>query len=142
MKTAYNDAEGRAADADVKSGQAFNELLEGKIDGATLTPGVYTFTTDITINADITLDGAGTYIIRTTGALLQAASTNVNLINGASAENIFWQVAKQVEVGASAVLNGIVLVKTDAVFKDSSTLKGRVLAQTACNIRVATIVAP
>jgi hypothetical protein len=142
MQAAYNDAAGRDADADVEDGQTFNELLGGKIAGATLTPGVYTFTSDVSITADITLDGAGIYIIRTTGALLQAASTSVILENGAVPENIFWQIAKQVEVGTSAVLYGNLLVKTDAAFGHSSTLNGRVLAQTACNLKVATIVQP
>jgi hypothetical protein len=141
MQTAYDDAAGRNADADVFEGQKFNELGGGDISGQTLTPGVYTFTMDISINAHITLDGAGTYIIRTTGSLLQAASTDVILINGALAANVFWQVANQVDVGTSAKLNGIILVKTDALFKHSSSLNGRVLAQTACNLDHATIVA-
>jgi hypothetical protein len=141
MQAAYDDAAGRDAEANTDD-QTFNELLGGKIDGATLTPGVYTFTTDISISADITLDGEGIYIIRTTGALLQAASTNVILENGASADNIFWQVAKHVTVGTSAVLYGNLLVKTDAAFGHSSTLNGRVLAQTACNLDHATIVKP
>jgi hypothetical protein len=140
MQTAYGDAAGRAADANTDD-QTFNELKGGLIGGETLTPGVYTFTTDILITADVTLHGNAddVFIIRTTGSLKQAASKDVKLTGGAQAKNIFWQVAQQVEVGASAVLNGIILVKTDAVFKNSSTLNGRVLAQTACNLKVATI---
>jgi hypothetical protein len=55
------------------------------------------------------------------------------------AKNIFWQVAGQVEVGAFASMKGIILVKTDALFMTGSSLLGRVLAQTACNIQMATI---
>jgi hypothetical protein len=144
MVTAYGDAFGRPAYDDVDQGQTYNELKEGDISGETLTPGVYTFTTDISINDDITLDGTSTdvFIIRTTGSLLQATSKNVNLTGGVDPKNVFWQVAGHVEVGASAVLNGILLVMTDALFKDASTLNGRVLAQTACNLKSATIVEP
>ena len=149
MQTAYEDAASRAADEDeieldengVDQGQKYNELKGGLIGGETMKPGVYTFTTDILITADVTLDGNAddVFIIRSSGSLKQAASTNVNLINGAKAENVFWQVADQVLVGASAVLNGILLVKTKADFENSSTLNGRVLAQTACNLKVTTI---
>jgi hypothetical protein len=143
MQTAYGDAFGRDADADIEEGQTFNELAEGDIGGETLTPGVYTFTTDISINSDITLDGTSTdvFIIRTSKRLLQAASTNV-ILGDVDPKNVFWQVAGQVEVGASAVMNGIILVKEDALFKTSSTLNGRVLAQTACNLDQSTIVQP
>jgi hypothetical protein len=146
MQTAYDDAAGRDVDDDEpEGGQTYNELETGDIGGQILKPGVYTFTSAIRINADITLQGtkdnADVFIIRTTKSLLQAASTEVKLVDVAP-ENVFWQVAEQVEVGASAVLNGIVLVETDALFKDSSTLNGRVLAQTACNLKVATIVTP
>jgi hypothetical protein len=144
MQTAYSDAAGRDAYADVDQGQTYNELEVGDIGGETLTPGVYTFTTDISINADIYLDGTGegngdVFIIRTTGSLKQATSTKVILRNGAKAENVFWQVAGHVEVGTSAVLNGILLVKTDVLFMTGSSLKGRVLAQTACNLQQAVI---
>jgi hypothetical protein len=141
MQTAYGDAAGRAADANTDD-QTFNELKGGLIGGETLTPGVYTFTTDILITADVTLHGNAddVFIIRTTGSLKQAASTQVILENGALAENVFWQVANQVAVGTSAVLHGILLVKNDALFHHSSILNGRVLAQTACNLDHATIV--
>jgi hypothetical protein len=145
MQTAYDDAAGRDPDANIVDGQTYNELGGGDISGETLTSGVYTFTSAISINADVTLKGtkgsSDVFIIRTTKSLLQAASTQVILVD-VDPKNVFWQVTEQVEVGASAVLNGTILVKTDAVFKHSSTLNGRVLAQTACNMKVATIVEP
>jgi hypothetical protein len=142
MQTAYENVAGLPADED----NSYNELNEGNISGLTLTPGIYTFTSTISINAgDLTLQGTGVgnndiFIIRTTKSLLQAASTAVVLTNGALAENVFWQVAEQVEVGASAKMNGVILVKTDALFKTSSSLNGRVLAQTAVNLDHTTIV--
>jgi hypothetical protein len=142
MQTAYTAAAGRDADADVPTpGQTFNELKKGDISGETLTPGVYTFTTEISINADIYLDGTDEdiFIIRTTGSLLLAAKKSVILSGGAQAKNIFWQVAGQVKVGAGAHMEGVILVKTDALFMTGSSLKGRVLAQTACNLEMATI---
>jgi hypothetical protein len=45
-----------------------------------------------------------------------------------------------VEEGAN--MKGILLVKTDVLFKTGSSLNGRVLAQTACNLQMATIKQP
>jgi hypothetical protein len=79
------------------------------------------------------------FIIQMTGNLIQAANYNVILSNGALAKNIFWQVSGEVTVGAGAHLEGILLVKTEVLFETSSSLNGRVLAQTACNLQKATI---
>jgi hypothetical protein len=43
-------------------------------------------------------------------------------------------------VGASAHLEGTLLVKTDVTFKTSSSLNGRILAQTACVLQDATTI--
>jgi hypothetical protein len=145
MQNAYKNAAGQAADKNITGGQTYNELKTGNIGGETLAPGVYTFTSTITINKDVYLKGTGSasdvFILRTTGSLKQAASTEV-ILDGVAPENVFWQVAGQVEVGTSAKMNGIILVKTDALFKHSSSLNGRILAQTAVNLKVATIVEP
>jgi hypothetical protein len=142
METAYTDAASRA----VTSAETTN-VLGGQINTATtLVPGVYSFDTNVAINAELTFDAEGNenaiFIVKMTGSLTQAASTNVILAGSALAENIFWQVAGSVEVGAGSVLKGIVLVKTQAVFKTGSSLDGRVLAQTACTLDQAVIAQP
>jgi hypothetical protein len=138
METAYADAASRPSTDDTNR---YN-MESGEIGGETLGPGVYTFTQDVSINSDLTLDGDDIFIIKTTESFLQAAGIQVILVGGARAENIFWQVAGAVTVEAGAILHGVVLVKQDAFFKTESILNGRVLAQTACNIQQATIVQP
>jgi hypothetical protein len=71
--------------------------------------------------------------------LSQAANTTVVLLDGAKAKNIFWQVAGNVAIGADALMQGILLVKTDVVFVTGSSLNGRILSQTAVNLQMATI---
>jgi hypothetical protein len=136
METAYNDAAGRPnLDA------SRTNLGAGDISGEILTPGVYTFDVDVSFSADIAFKGDenAVFIIQTTGNLLQAESVRVLLKDGAQAKNIFWQVAGQVSVGAGSELQGVLLVQTDVLFVTGSFLNGRVLAQTACNLQVATI---
>jgi hypothetical protein len=147
METAYTNAEGRD-NTDGARKNIGGGILGGIYGGATgkLTPGVYTFGTDVQIADDIHFEGTGAsddvFIIQMTGSLLQAANTKVVLSNGASADNIFWQVAGNVVVGAGADMQGVLLVKTDVTFKTGSSLSGRVLAQTRCNLDMTTVAAP
>jgi hypothetical protein len=136
MELAYADAAGRP-NADPER----INLMSGSIGGQSLTTGVYTFTTAITIDSDVTFQGGpdDVFILQTTGALTLAANTKVILLGGARAENIFWQVAGNVEVLAGAHLEGILLIKTDAAFITGSSLNGSILTQTACTLQKATI---
>jgi hypothetical protein len=142
MEAAYTDAAGRV-NPDAARINLGVGLLGGDFGGATsqLTPGVYTFGSDVTIGSDITFSGSSIdiFIIQMTGNLMQVANTNVVLEGGALAKNIFWQVAGFVEVEAGAHMEGILLVKTAVMFKTGSSLSGRILAQTACDLQMATI---
>jgi hypothetical protein len=145
MEAAYTDAAGR-----VNSDAARINLGTGALGGvfggadAKLTPGIYTFGSDVTIGAEIYFSGSDTdiFIIQITGNLLQAADTKVMLSDGALAKHIFWQVAGKIEVDAGAHMEGILLVKTAVLFKTGSSLNGRVLAQTACDLQSAMITQP
>jgi hypothetical protein len=135
MQTAYTDAAGRPSTDAAKENTG-----GGAIGGLTLSPGVYTFDRDINIGTatELFFDAEGdpnaVFIIRTTGSLVQAANTKVVLVDEAKAENIFWQVAGEVNVGAGAHLKGVLLVKTAVNFVTGSSLSGRILAQTAVSL--------
>jgi hypothetical protein len=152
MVTAYSDAAGRinlnAARLNLGAG-----ILSGAFGGpkTPLTPGIYTFGTGVSLTGDIYFQGTGLgksqgatdiFIIQIAGNLLQAANYKVILTNGALAKNIFWQVSGKVTVGAGAHMEGILLVKTAVLFQTGSSLNGRVLAQTACDLQSATITQP
>ena len=149
MGTAYTDAAGRS-NSDAARINLGGGVLGGAFGGATdkLTPGVYTFGTGVVLTGDIFFEGSGLgedegetdiFIIQITGNLLQASNYKVILSNGALAKNIFWQVAGLVVVGAGSHMEGVLLVKTSVLFETLSSLNGRVLTQTACNLQMATI---
>ena len=147
MGIAYRDAAART-----NSNNAKINLGAGSIGGLNLTQttydpndnGVYTFSTGVAISSDVTFHGSAEhiFIIQMAGSLVVAADVRVNLTGGALAKNIFWQVAGTVSVGAGAHMEGILLVKTAVVFMTGSTLNGRVLTQTRCDLQVATIAEP
>jgi hypothetical protein len=136
MEAAYTNAAARPT-----TDSSMNNMGGGGIGGKTLTPGVYTFTVDVSMDSDLTFEGGAddVFVIQTTGDLTQAANTLVILKSGAQAKNIFWQVAGFVEIGADASMQGILLVKTKVDFITGSSLVGSVLAQTAVNLQMASI---
>lgn len=116
---------------------------DGEIGGDTFVPGVYTYDKDINISKDVTFDGKNqanpVFIIQTTGKIVQAVGKSVTLTNGATEQNIFWQVAGHVTVYAGASMKGVLLVKTAVTFNTESTLVGCILAQTAVTLQKASI---
>jgi len=85
MCAAYEDAAGRIS-------PNFLNLGAGLIGGSTLTPGLYTWISDVLITSSVTLSGGpnDVWIFQMTGDLLQSSGTHVNLIGGANANNVFW----------------------------------------------------
>jgi len=137
MQTAYVDAAGR------KSPDALN-LGAGAIGGLTLAPGLYKWTSTVTIPTDVTLDGGpeDVWIFQVTGDLELASAQAVVLSGGALPANIFWQVAGTVDLGAKSHAEGIVLSKTAIKLETGASINGRLLAQTAVNLAGATVSAP
>jgi hypothetical protein len=129
METAYTDAASR-------NPSDFNELATGNLGGLTLTPGLYTWTTTLTIPLDVTISGGANdvWIFQTTGDVVMSAAKSIILSGGAQAKNIFWQVAGQVTIGTTAHFEGIILAKTAVIFQNLATMNGRVFAQSAVSM--------
>ncbi len=128
METVYTDLAGRAA--------SVTELGAGNIGGMTLAPGVYSWSTGVTIPTDVTLAGGATgeWIFQIAGTLGISPGTRVVLRNGAQAKNIFWQVAGQTTLGTTSQFKGVILDQTAIVMNTGATLDGRALAQTAVTL--------
>ena len=129
METAYTDAAGRTL-------PDFTELGAGNIGGMTLHPGLYKWSSGVTIPTDVILSGSATdvWIFQIAGTLTISSATKVILSGGALPMNIFWQVAGQTVLGTTSFLEGNVLDQTAIVINDGATLNGRALAQTAVTL--------
>jgi len=137
MITAYNDAAGRTS-------PDFLELGTGNIGGKTLSPGLYKWTSTVTLPSNVTISGSATdiWIFQISGDLTVSASVNVTLSGGALAKNIFWQVAGQATFGATSHFEGIILSMTGITFQTGASLNGRALAQTAVVLDANAVVNP
>ena len=126
MLTAYTDAAGRPS-------PDFTELGAGNIGGKTLTPGLYKWSTAVTLPTDVTISGGANdvWIFQISGNLTMSSAVKVILSGGAQAKNIFWQVAGQVTLGTTSHFEGVILSKTGITMQTGASLNGRALAQTA-----------
>lgn len=126
MVTAYNDIAGRA-------NPDFTELGTGNIGGKTLTPGLYKWSSAVTIPSTITISGGANdvWIFQIAGNLTMSTAVNVILTGGAQAKNIIWQVAGQVTLGTTSHFEGIILSKTAVTLQTGASLNGKIMAQTA-----------
>jgi hypothetical protein len=143
MEAAYTYASDRPTSVDLSNlGYSYLNHEAGHLGGKTLTTGVYTFDINVDITgANLIFDGSDTdvFIIQTSSSVIQAVNTRVELTGGAQAENIFWVVAQEVIVHESSHMKGVLLVKTGVTFITNSSLDGRILAQTAATLQMATI---
>lgn len=144
LTTAVSNMEAAYTDAASRPGPNFLELGTGNIGGKTLVPGLYKWTSTVTIPANVTISGGANdvWIFQTTGDLTEASAMQVTLAGGALAKNIFWQVAGKVTIGANAHFEGIILCKTDVTLQTSASMNGRILSQTAVALQKATLVQP
>ena len=129
MRSAYTDAAGRPT-PDVLN------LGTGEIGGKTILPGLYKWTTAVTVSSDVIISGGPTdvWIFQIPGNLTMNPAKNITLAGGAKARNIFWQVAGAVDMGTTAHFEGIVLSKTSITMGTGASINGRLLAQTAVDL--------
>jgi hypothetical protein len=135
MVAAYTDAQGRINPDEV-------DLGGGNIDRMTLVPGLYKWSTGVTISSGVTFTGDANdvWIMQIEGDVIIGGHAVIVLCGGAHAANIFWAVKGLVDLGVGAQIQGIWLTATKMVFKVASGLVGAALAQTAVTLDNANII--
>jgi methionine-rich copper-binding protein CopC len=140
MELAYTDAADRTTPDETDFGDG-----AGEIGGETLAPGLYKWTTAVTISTDVTISGGNAndvWIFQIPDNLTVSNGVRVTLSGDAQARNIFWQVAGAVTVGTTAHVEGILLCSTAITFGTGASMNGRALAQTDVALDQTTIVEP
>lgn len=138
-----NDPEGVAVQAKADAFAAYTNLagqtsdidLTGQdLGGQTLTPGVYTYSAAAPLTGTLTLDAQGVpnavFVIQIGSALTSAANSKVNVINGGSECNVFWQLGSSATLGAGTEFAGNMLAYASITMSAGVTIKGRALAHT------------
>lgn len=101
--------------------------------GETLTPGIYNLPAAGSVAGVLTLDAQGhsgeLFIFKIGAALTTGAGATVNLINGASACNVYWKVEGAVTMGASTTMVGTLIANNAAASMGAgSILTGRLFS--------------
>jgi hypothetical protein len=137
MEAAYTDAAGRA-------NPDFVEFGAGNIGGKILTPGLYKWSTGVIIPTDVTISGSANdvWIFQIAGNLTMSSAMKITLTGGAQAKNIFWVTASTVTIGTTSHFEGNILGQTAINLLTGASINGRMLAQTAVALQLATVVKP
>jgi len=137
-----------AAIAQTAAVNAFNMLqtlglagtvIPSALDGQTLTPGAYKFTSGAATLATsgpgtLTLNGAGTYIIYTASTLTTGAggTPTITLTGGATASKVYFVVGSSATInsGTAGVFNGNIIAHVSITDTMGGTVNGSLLANT------------
>lgn len=121
IASAYGDL------ADVSQGATTPLDLDG---GGTVGPGLYDVAAGA-LNGTLTLDGPGVYIFRSTSSISVSGGGTMNLINGATACDVFWQIPTSMTIASAADMAGTIITNTGLIsFVSGASLEGRAWAST------------
>ncbi len=101
--------------------------------GQTLIAGVYSISAAATLNQELILDAQGNpdavFIIQIQGPLSTAVNSEVSLVNGALACNVFWKIEGLVDMASGTKMKGTVVANNAAINMNTGvTLEGSALS--------------
>lgn len=120
---------------DAAAGRAFGTTYAGGHDlaGSTLAPGVYHSDSSLFLSGNLTLDAQGNpdaaWLFQTGSTLITAADSHINLINGAEAAAVAWQVGSSATLGTDSTFSGSILALTDITANTGAEVTGQLLAR-------------
>lgn len=121
LLAAYNDAAGRTGN-----------IIGSELGGSTLTHGVYASATSFQITGKLILDGLNdpnaVFILQADTSLTTASDSEIELVNGANADNIFWQVGSSATLGTNSEFAGNILASESITATTGAIIQGKLLA--------------
>jgi Ice-binding-like len=123
LVTAYNDAAGRLPAL----------AIPADLGGLTLTGGVYKSSSSLGLTGALTLDAQGNpntvFVFQAGSTLTTASASRVNLINGAQACNVYWQVGSSATLGTTSNFSGVILAMQSISMNNGVVVLGRAFAR-------------
>ena len=118
----------------VAAAQPCGGVLTGQnLGGQTLTAGVYCFASSAQLNGTLILNAQGdanaVFIFQIGSTLTTLSSSQVTVINGATGNNVFWQVGSSATLGTSSQFAGNILALSNITLDSGADIScGRALA--------------
>lgn len=126
LVTAFNDAAGRPATT------TYAPVAD--LGGLTLKAGVYNDPSSFGLTGTLRLDAQGNpnavFIFQTGSTLITASHSSVELIGGAQACHVFWEVGSSATLGTDTEFAGNILALASITADTGATVDGRLLAET------------
>jgi Ice-binding-like len=123
LVTAYNTA----------AGEGPTNPIAADLGGRTLLPGVYNSASSIGLTGALTLNAQGNpnsvFVFQAGSALTSASGSQINLINGAQACNVYWQIGSSATLGTGSTFIGTVIALQSITVTTGVKIDGRVLAR-------------
>lgn len=124
LTTAYNVAAEQPIAADLSGTDLGNR---------TLNPGAYSYSSGALLTGPLTLNAQGdpnaVFVFEIGSALTTESGSSVNLINGASPCNVYWQVGSSAELGTTTKFVGNLMALSSISLNNAVTVEGRMLAR-------------
>jgi type VI secretion system secreted protein VgrG len=121
---------------DVAAGQPVppgNVLTGTDLGNRTLSAGAYRYDTSAQLTGQLTLDAAGDpnaqFVFEIGSTLTTASASSVNLINGASPCNVYWQVGSSATLDTTTAFQGNILALQSIALNNGASVIGRALAR-------------
>ncbi len=120
---------------DLLAGLSATGTLTGQdLGGLTLLPGVYFFANTAQLTGTLTLDGQGdpnaTFVFQIGSTLTTASSSSVVFVNGATQQEVYWQVGSSATLGTATRFAGNIVALTSISLGTGASIScGRALAR-------------
>ncbi len=126
LTTAYTNAETRPAGGSAGTQLAGQEFSSGVYDAS---ESLLLSSGSVTLNAEG--DPNAVFIFQIGSTLITSANTDVSLVGGAQACNVFWEVGSSATLGSGTHFVGTIMAGDSITANTGATIHGRLLAQTA-----------
>ena len=124
LVTAYDDAAGRTPVTTVATELGGETLLGGVYDSE---DGTFGITGTLTLDAEGDPDTV--WVFQAASTLITATDSDIDLINGADACNVYWQVGSSATLGTNSSFVGTIMALESISLTTGATVEGRVLAR-------------
>ena len=123
LVTAYNTA----------AGEGPTSPITADLGGQNLGPGVYESASSIGLTGALILNAHGHpsahFVFQAGSTLTTASASQVKLVNGAQACNVYWQVGSSATLGTGSTFRGTILARTSITATTGASVYGRLLAR-------------
>jgi len=113
--------------------EAIGQNLTGdNMGGLTLLPGVNSFSSSAQLTGTLILNAQGNpnaqFLFQIGSTLTTASDASIELITGAQADKIYWQVGSSATIGTGSVLYGNIIADASITMNTGSSLTGHAIA--------------